>query len=89
MIRICERCYGHVAAHEPHVALAHIDHARSDGSIVWNHSYVHTTSCTAAGTGRSPVEVPDRGSWDDRRRGLSPAAASHIARRSQRVPYRA
>ncbi|MBN9111512.1 MAG: hypothetical protein J0I34_22350 [Pseudonocardia sp.] len=89
MIRICERCYGHVADHEPHVELAHVDHALADGSVVWNHSHVHTVPCAAAGTGRSPVEVPDRGDWDERRRGLSPAASAHIARRTERVAPRA
>ncbi|ODU02137.1 MAG: hypothetical protein ABS81_18535 [Pseudonocardia sp. SCN 72-86] len=89
MIRICERCYGHVGDHEAFVELAHIDHALPDGTVVWNNSHVHTALCAAAGTGRSPVDVPDRGDWDDRRRGLSPAASAHIARSADRVAPRA
>ncbi|GAY11584.1 hypothetical protein [Pseudonocardia sp. N23] len=82
MIRICERCYGYVADHDAHLELAHIDRVLPDGTVLWNHTHVHNLPCAPAGSGHSPIDVPDRGDWDDRRRGLSPAASAHIARRA-------
>ncbi|GAA4867019.1 hypothetical protein ACFQ34_21960 [Pseudonocardia benzenivorans] len=81
MIRICERCFGPVAETDEHLGLAHIDRALPDGTVLWNHTYVHTAPCAPAGSGYSAHEAPNQGEWDPGRRGMSPGAAAHVARR--------
>lgn len=83
MIRVCERCYGQIADREAHVVLGHIDRALPDGSIAWTHSYLHAEACAGAGQGTSPIDRPDAGEWDTRRRGISAAAAEMIAGRKR------
>ena len=56
MIMLCERCCVPIADGEPAVRYAHIDRAHPDGSITWNHSYVHTARCAV------PWPAPDTGS---------------------------
>jgi len=65
MIMLCERCYAQIAESEPVLRLAHIDHARPDGSIVWNHVYVHTTPCGAPRP--AAHQRPDTGAWNPAR----------------------
>jgi hypothetical protein len=65
MIMLCERCYAPIDAGEPVVRLAHIDHARRDGSISWVHSFLHTTPCP--GPQPAPHERPNTGAWNPAR----------------------
>jgi hypothetical protein len=65
MIMLCERCYAPIDVAEPMLRLAHIDAARPDGSIVWVHSYLHTTPCAAPRP--AAHERPDTGEWDPAR----------------------
>jgi len=58
MTMLCERCCVPIADGEPVVRYAHIDRAHPDGSITWNHSYVHTAGCAL------PQNAPQTGSWD-------------------------
>ncbi|HVL85259.1 MAG TPA: hypothetical protein VM367_13375 [Pseudonocardia sp.] len=75
MIRICERCYGVIPADEPVLRLAHIDHARRDGTVKWRHSYLHPAGgCGVLEAPRRPAKRPDRGDWNPVRRGMSPTA---------------
>ena len=55
MTMLCERCCVPIADGEPVVRYAHIDRAHPDGSITWNHSYVHT-----AGVRPGPTRATDR-----------------------------
>ncbi len=65
MTMLCERCFAPIHESESMVRLAHIDHAEPDGTIVWNHSYVHTAACIAPRP--APHERPDTGAWDPAR----------------------
>ena len=56
MTMLCERCCVPIADGEPVVRYAHIDRAHPDGSITWNHSYVHTAGCAL------PQNAPQTGS---------------------------
>jgi hypothetical protein len=47
------------------VRLAHIDHARRDGTLVWRHSFVHSGGCAAPRPAEH--ERPDTGTWDPAR----------------------
>ena len=66
MVMLCERCFAPVKDGEKNVvSLAHIDTVLPDGSITWNHTYVHTTGCVEP---RVPEhQRPDTGSWDPNR----------------------
>ena len=55
-IKICERCYGLIEPGEEYLSLAHIRAARPDGSIAWNHAYVHTAACVAPPAAASPQD---------------------------------
>lgn len=65
MITLCERCFAQIEESEPVVRLAHINYARPDGTIAWNHSFVHVTTC--ATPSRAAHERPDTGAWDPSR----------------------
>lgn len=67
MIMLCERCCAPIDESEPVVRLAHINGARPDGSVVWIHSFLHTTACTVPRP--APHQRPDVGAWD-RSRGI-------------------
>ena len=62
MIMLCERCYAPIHEGAPVLRLAHIDRAHPDGSISWNHSYLHTAGCALPRP--APHERPDTGEWD-------------------------
>lgn len=79
MIKLCERCFAPIGPDEPLVRLAHIDHARRDGSIKWRHSFLHAGRCDDRLAPRPAHERPDTGDWD-RRRGLSVSAERQVAR---------
>ncbi|OJY43764.1 hypothetical protein [Pseudonocardia sp. 73-21] len=66
MVMLCERCFSPVEDGEENVvSLAHIDTVLPDGSITWNHAYVHTAGCTEP---RVPEhQRPDTGTWDSSR----------------------
>jgi hypothetical protein len=65
MIMLCERCFGQIDAAEPLVRLAHMDHVRRDGTVVFRHSYLHSDACR---TPRPAAhEQPDHGAWDPAR----------------------
>ena len=65
MIMLCERCCAQITESEPVVRLAHIDHARRDGTLVWRHSFVHSGGCAAPRPAEH--ERPDTGTWDPAR----------------------
>lgn len=65
MIMLCERCCAPIGDGEPVVRLAHVDHARPDGTIAWTYAFVHTTACLAVRP--APHERPDTGAWDPAR----------------------
>ncbi|MCE0768434.1 hypothetical protein LWC35_36910 [Pseudonocardia kujensis] len=82
-IHLCERCYAPIdTARERYTTLAHIDRVLPDGSIAWVHTALHTEACGEPARERSAAEPPDTGEWDAARRGHSPAAAQHAARRT-------
>jgi hypothetical protein len=63
MTKLCERCYAPIEAEDDNVvSFAHIDDVRPDGSITWNHTYVHKSGCAEP---RLPAhQRPDTGTWD-------------------------
>ena len=86
---LCERCYAPIdPARERYTTFAHIDGVLPNGGIRWIHSALHVELCGTLATERSAAEPPDTGEWDTRRRGLSPAAAAWVQRRSASVRTR-
>ncbi|MFR9801415.1 hypothetical protein ACL02T_03810 [Pseudonocardia sp. RS010] len=82
-VHLCERCYAPIdTARERYTTLAHIDRVLPDGGIAWVHSALHVDPCGAPARERSAAEPADTGGWDPTRRGHSPAAAEHAARRA-------
>jgi hypothetical protein len=55
-LKICERCYDLITPGEEYLSLAHVHTARPDGSIIWNHAYVHTAVCVAPPVAASPQD---------------------------------
>jgi hypothetical protein len=83
-VHLCERCYAPIdIARERYTTLAHVDRVLPDGSIAWVHSALHADACGEPARERSAAEPPDTGEWDPSRRGHSPAAAQHAARRTE------
>ncbi|MDN5857595.1 MAG: hypothetical protein L0H84_03145 [Pseudonocardia sp.] len=65
MIMLCEHCCAQLGDDEPVVRLAHIDHARRDGTVVWRHAFLHPGGCAAPRI--ADHERPDMGTWDPAR----------------------
>jgi hypothetical protein len=88
-IHLCERCYAPIdTARERYTTLAHIDGVLPDGTVRWVHTALHADACGWPARERSAAEPPDTGEWDPARRGHSPAAAEHAARRTARKDVR-